>query len=143
MHVRGLNMSEKLKNAVLIMLPVFLMAGLIAYLVWQSAAGVPVKIRLRGYDPRDLLAGHYIRYELDWEATDCGQFADNICPKADFSALETGRFFVPEKYAKALEHDIQSSHNVAEMVFSYRQGQRPFVRHLLVNGKNWDGVPRP
>ena len=72
-------MREKVKNLVLTMMPAVLLAVWAGYLLWQISAGMPVKIKLRGYDPRDLLAGQYISYVLDWEATDCAQFTQGIC----------------------------------------------------------------
>lgn len=79
-------MREKVKNLVLTMMPAVLLAVWAGYLLWQISAGMPVKIKLRGYDPRDLLAGQYISYVLDWEATDCAQFAQGICPKDEFGS---------------------------------------------------------
>lgn len=137
-------MREKVKNLVLTMMPAVLLAVWAGYLLWQISAGIPVKIKLRGYDPRDLLAGQYISYVLDWEATDCAQFAQGICPKDEFGSYgkNRGRFYVPEHLAKPLEQDIQNSNNVAEMVFSYRPGRPPQVLNLLVNGKTWNGRER-
>ena len=120
-------MREKVKNLVLTMMPAVLLAVWAGYLLWQISAGMPVKIKLRGYDPRDLLAGQYISYVLDWDATDCAQFAQGICPKDEFGSYgkNRGRFYVPE--------------HLAEMVFSYRPGRPPQVLNLLVNGKTWNG----
>ena len=134
-------MREKVKNLVLSLRPAGKRAGGAGGRLWQISAGMPVKIKLRGYDPRDLLAGQYISYVLDWEATDCAQFAQGICPKDEFGSYgkNRGREYVPEQLAKPLEHDIQNSNNVAEMVFSYRPGRPPQVLNLLVNGKTWNG----
>ena len=135
-------MFEKWKNPVLVSLPVVLLLAWVAFLWWQVAAGALVKIKIKGYDPRDLLAGHYILYELDWEAADCSQFAGGKCPKEEFERFDAarGRFYVPQQLALALEQDIQNSANTAEMVFSYRAGYRPYARSLLINGRNWNGV---
>ena len=120
-------MREKVKNLVLTMMPAVLLAVWAGYLLWQISAGIPVKIKLRGYDPPD-----------------CAQFTQGICPKDEFGSYgkNRGRFYVPEHLAKPLEHDIQNSNNVAEMVFSYRPGRPPQVLNLLVNGKTWNGRER-
>lgn len=134
-------MRKNVINLALILLPVVLLAGWCGFILWQVSTGEPVKVRLRGYDPRDLLSGQYINYTLDWEQTDCSQFKNDVCPKEEFGRYHKnrGRFYVPEHLAKALEQDIQNSNNVAEMVFSYREGRQPYVLNLLVNGKSWDG----
>lgn len=42
----------------------------IALLLWvvtlerNISGGIPIKVRVEGYDPRDLLSGHYIRFKL-------------------------------------------------------------------------------
>lgn len=43
-------MREKVKNLVLTMMPAVLLAVWAGYLLWQISAGMPVKIKLRGYD---------------------------------------------------------------------------------------------
>ena len=97
------------------MMPAVLLAVWAGYLLWQISAGMPVNIKLRGFVPRDFLAGQYISYVLDWEATDCAQFAQGICPKDEFGSYgkNRGRFYVPEHLAKPLEQDIQNSNKVA------------------------------
>lgn len=88
-------MREKVKNLVLTMMPAVLLAVWAGYLLWQISAGMPVKIKLRGYDPRDLLAGQYISYVLDWEATDCAQFTQAYARKTNLEATgKTGGVFM-------------------------------------------------
>ncbi len=134
-------MFKTVKNVVLIMAPTFLLLAWVGYILWQASSGMPVKVRLRGYDPRDLLSGQYISYTLDWDNTDCAQFAGNKCPRDEFVkyGMNWGRFYVTEDLAQALEQDIRNSDNAAEMVFSYQPGKQPYILNLLVNGRNWDG----
>ena len=47
-------------------------------------SGVDIKLPVMGYDPRDLLSGHYIQYQIDWEKADCNQFEDSVCHKDNF-----------------------------------------------------------
>ena len=57
--------------------------ALIAWTMWlyvQQATGTEIKVAVTGYDPRDLLSGHYIQYTIDWNKTNCNQFPDGICP---------------------------------------------------------------
>lgn len=59
-------MNRRIIGFVVVALPVLALAG-----TWVSAhrtaqQGVDWDVPVRGYDPRDLLRGHYIRYEYDW-----------------------------------------------------------------------------
>ncbi|MCM1323589.1 MAG: GDYXXLXY domain-containing protein [Acetobacter sp.] len=120
----------------LVFLPVFILLAWVATIEVQRHQGREVVVRLQGYDPRDLLSGHYILYQLDWDKTDCAQFENGVCPRAAFD--RTGRFYVNENKAKALENVIRDKANKTEMLFSYRKGVKPLALRLLVNGKSWE-----
>ncbi len=110
-------------------------------------AGLPeVTVRISGYDPRDLLSGHYIAYTIDWDNTDCTQFENNICPKGDF--YETGiyglqgnnhRFYVPEDKADKLDALLENrgGEHIFEIVYGYDPGFRPLAKKLLIDGQDW------
>jgi uncharacterized membrane-anchored protein len=48
-----------------------------AYLWLTSAYGVAVELPVAGFDPRDLLAGHYLTYAVDYGRSVCSNRADN------------------------------------------------------------------
>ena len=59
-------MSKK-RILILLLLPIVYFIGWISYLV-VAEIGVPqVKIYAEGYDPRDLLSGHYLQLKLNWQ----------------------------------------------------------------------------
>ena len=98
-----------------------------------------------GYDPRDLLSGHYIRYRIDWDKTDLQQFENKSFTKQDFvdSLNKTSyRFYVSERHAKYLEKLLMETWNVKEenkkkieVVYSYKKGKHPIAKKLLVDGQ--------
>ena len=47
-------------------LPVVGLAGVWANTQYESEQGVDWIVPIRGYDPRDLLRGHYVQYRYDW-----------------------------------------------------------------------------
>jgi hypothetical protein len=112
-------------------------------LTYQRAHGTEVKVSITGYDPRDLLSGRYIAYQIDWKKTDCSQFPGSTCPKTPFCKEkrwgEQCRFYVPEQYADQLDKLFRSSRNDLhfEVIYSYRAGQMPFAKQLLINGTDW------
>lgn len=48
-------------------LPLLVLAALIGQQEAMLSGAAVVNVPVRGYDPRDLLHGHYIRGQLDWE----------------------------------------------------------------------------
>jgi uncharacterized membrane-anchored protein len=56
---------------VAILVPLAVMTGWIAMHAMAYRNSVKVELAIRGYDPRDLLAGHYLRFAVDWGADLC------------------------------------------------------------------------
>jgi len=52
-----------------ISVPIIAICIWIATYALVSHSGETVRLRITGYDPRDLLAGHYLRYRVDFGAT--------------------------------------------------------------------------
>ena len=106
-----------------------------------------VVVRIGGYDPRDLLAGHYIAYTINWDETDCSQFKNNICPAKEFEMHankarwgEQHRYYIPEEYAKELDYAFRNQEkekSVFEVIYKYTQGLAPIAKELLIDGKPW------
>ena len=122
----------------------------IALIVWtislyvQQSTGTEIKVAVMGYDPRDLLSGHYIRYTIDWEKTDCSQFPNGICPKEEFCKQSRFgnqcRFYIPERHAEKLDLLFRRRNNttmIFEVIYSYQAGGEPLAKKLLINGKDW------
>jgi uncharacterized membrane-anchored protein len=115
------------------------------FLWYDKESGTEITVRISGYDPRDLLSGHYIRYTIDWDKTDLHQFENKFVTKDDFvdSLNKTSyRFYVPEKHAKYLNKILMESWYVKEedkkkieVVFSFTKGKHPIAKKLLLNGQ--------
>lgn len=110
-----------------------------------------VKLAITGYDPRDLLSGHYIQFQIDWDKSDCTQFTPPVCPKDRFGRAQ--RFYIPEEFAPALDRRFRSSafrggasagkQDVFEVVYAYPKNAKPTPRQLLINGKDWRETIKP
>ena len=95
-----------------------------------------VVLPITGYDPRNLLSGHYIEFRIDWAKANCRQADWNgACPKGDFSGVS--RFYVPENKAHELERLINNHQYNTEILFAYQAGKRPVAKELLIDGKPW------
>lgn len=47
-------------------LPIAVLGAWVARLSWLDHSGTHVRLPVTGYDPRDLLAGHYLTYTVDY-----------------------------------------------------------------------------
>lgn len=128
-------------------IPWFCLLGWTIYLNTTKNSGTEITVAISGYDPRELLAGHYIAYVIDWENTDCSQFPEKVCPKKRNFCKKVFthrgaqcRFYIPEKDAKTLD-DLLLHKNKNdlkfEIVYSYKKGRMPMAKKLLINGNDW------
>ncbi len=117
---------------ILLLLPVVGIGAWVLYLASFTQSAEIITLPVRGYDPRNLLSGHYIQYQIDWERADCNQSNwKGVCPRNAFAGVD--RFYVSENRAYALERQINAADVRAEIVFAYRSGHRPIARELVVN----------
>ena len=56
------------KTKILFFIPVFILLGWVLFLQSMVSSGVKIELPIRGYDPRDILAGHYLSVEVDFDA---------------------------------------------------------------------------
>lgn len=131
---------------ILFLIPVLFLAIWVNVLKIRQENGQPVTVRIMGYDPRDLLSGHYIQYQIDWNKTDCTQFEKGICPQKEFYTTKRRgrpitnlRFYIPEENATQLDRlfRIRSDQLTFEVVYAYRKGVQPLAKQLLINGMDW------
>ena len=130
-------------------------APVVALLFWviclalSQIGAKEVKVVIMGYDPRDLLAGRYLAYQIDWDKTDCKQFKNNVCPKEEFcTEAKWGRecrFYLSEARASVLDRLFakRKESDVFEVIYAYKKGRMPVAKTLLINGKDWGKVPLP
>ena len=120
---------------------------------------------VRGYDPRDLLRGHYIQYRIDFgETSGAGCSADDpdccLCLTRESGvaphrtsctvarnecdgALQTrvmaslDRYYVPESRARDIERDLQAAgaRGEARVVLAIDEMGRAHVKELRVDGR--------
>ena len=124
--------------------PLFCLICWCLFLTCQRQNGTDLTLPIMGYDPRDLLSGHYIQYQIDWDKVDCTQFPKSSCPKQDFCKEarwgKQCRFYIPEKDANELNQLFLSrnSNNLNfEVVYSYQSGKKAIAKQLLINEQDW------
>lgn len=66
-----------------LLLPLAMFAAIWGHTHWQAQQGQEWLIPIRGYDPRDLLRGHYVQYAYDWPGGQANttnlSYADALC----------------------------------------------------------------
>lgn len=115
--------------------PVVLMGAVMGYHGYMSSFD-EVEIAATGYDPRDILAGHYLNLQLDWNKTDCTQFSGNVCPKKEFDKVYN--FYISRQSAITLEAAVNNRDNDVKLLFSYRQGKKPQLTNMKINGISYE-----
>jgi len=154
----------KHKNTLIIalMIPIFTLALISANKQYNLMRGEEFIFPIVGYDPRDLLSGHYLTYQIDYGISGiCNPFLEvnrkaYICLSSkvfsyypvpncktqiqgvcNYSNFEAGieRFYVPENRAQDLDMKIRS-HSAAISLSITSEGKAQ-VKDLLINGKSW------
>ena len=125
----------------------FLIAALVLPLavltIWSGWLGITRGIRqevvlpIQGYDPRDLLSGHYLRYQIKWDQANCNQFEGGVCPIEMFP--KEMRFYVPEHQAARLERLLfqKDLMLIFQIVFAYKPHTMPIAKEMRINGFDW------
>lgn len=136
-------MNKHLLAAVLA-LPWFCLLGWVLFLVIANHNAKEIILPITGYDPKDLFAGRYIAYQIDWDKADCSQFPEGICPKESFCKKARWgsecRFYVPEKKAYQLDRvfrDRNQNDLKFEVLYLYRKGIKPTAKEIIINGTPW------
>lgn len=127
-------MNNKITN-IFLLIPFVLICAWGMYYAHFVKNNADVILPIQGYDPRNLLSGHYIQFQINWDKADCFQLNWNgVCPKRDFAGID--RYYIPEDKAQQLERLINSDSD-AEILFAYKKGMRPIAKDLKINGVSW------
>ena len=118
--------------AALLFLPIVVLGSYMLYLHCLSNFK-KVEVAVQGYDPKDFFSGHYMYLHLDWDKTDCAQFAGNVCPKKDFN--ENYTFYIKKEQSDKLTQKVNAG--VVKLQFSYSHGFEPIVTDLFVDEKSF------
>ncbi len=142
-------------------IPILVLLGLTLYKKSVVSYGQQVTLPIEGYDPRDLLSGHYLIYRINYgvegmcagssdgqtvfvclepphfsldRVEDCSKQIRGRCNGSRFEAgIE--KYFVPEAEARILEAKVQSK--AASIVLSIGPNGDAQVKDLLIEGRPW------
>lgn len=143
-----------------ILLPIVGLLGFMLHKQQVVSQGTRVVLPITGYDPRDLLSGHYLIYNVNYGVSpmcaagadmveayfclvdrsfrfgpvrDCALAIAGLCESSRFVAgIE--RFYVPQENARDLEKHVMGRNATIEL--SIKNGRAQVV-DLLIEGKSW------
>lgn len=124
-----------MKNSIwylLLFLPIAVLAGVMLR-YHNMTKFTKVEVAVQGYDPKDFFSGYYMYLRLDWKNTDCGQFADGICPEKDFRNAYT--FYIKREQSEKLTEKVNAGK--VTLQFSYQHEFEPIITDLFVDGKSF------
>lgn len=156
---------HRLKLIAALLFPIVVLAANAWMNQQQRANGTAVTLPIQGVDPRDLLSGHYLIFEMDYgikegyscpvpdiSATLCLNQQARVYPSDELPAscslflrgtcnsqgdFNAGleRFYIPEEHASLLEQHIQD--NKGKLVLSINKQGQAAIRDLLINDQPW------
>lgn len=154
------------KNSLIIAITTTILAlvGLAATKGYRLKSGKEVELTITGYDPRDLLSGHYLTFRVVYDVADvCSEnssksdLSAHIClsprffswsaPDTNCKLFITGkcnygrfvagieRFYVPEGKAKFLEKQLRD--NPASIIIKVTPDGKGQIEDLRIKGRSW------
>ena len=144
-------------------LPIICLAGLAIQKGTIRQTGREITLKITGYDPRDLLSGHYLIYNIDYQSSDLcatgmqGGRSVYVCPEQGtlyFDSPPRGctifiagrcegrrfiagveRFYIPQEHARPLEKLVINKRG--SVVLSVSAQGKAQVKELLIEGQPW------
>jgi len=156
-------MNPRLRLALALLLPLLLLAAMAWQHQWRRDHGREVVLPIQGFDPRDLLAGHYLRYRIDYGIATCTDAPNvahaSVClePAPRFATtarvpgctlfiqgqcrnrrFEAGveRYYIPADAGPALENQLRE-HRAAIRLSVTADGHAS-IRALLIDAQEWN-----
>ncbi len=158
-------MKTKIGLILALLLPIVVLAGNAWLHHQQRIHGETVILPIKGFDPRDLLSGHYLLYRIDFGITEnsdcptsdisaslcleperrvypadelpenCTQFIRGNCDDKAHFVSGLERFYVPEQYADLLDKQVRD--NAGKLVVSVDHAGNAGIIDLLINNQPW------
>ena len=125
-------MTRGLKILALV-LPVLVPLLLTGKIVYERSTAPVYLVRIEGYDPRDMLYGHYLRFRFAPEKSAAReQFPDDIAARL---SVFGGRYYIPEREAYMLDAMLRDETRTMEIAVGLPKTGKAFMGDLYIDGK--------
>ncbi len=140
--------------------PILALLTMTGFRQYNLSTGRDFTLPIEGYDPRDLLSGHYLTYTVNFGIPACAKMENTktvfICldPKAktfikpaackwyvqgtcDYGRFTAGieKFYIPESNSRTLDKQVRDKK--ASIVITVTPSGTAMVKDLLIDGKSW------
>lgn len=125
-------MTRALKILALL-LPVVIPALLAGKIMVERSTAPVYLVRIEGYDPRDMLYGHYLMFRFTPEKSDAVKsFPDDMSKRLE---VFDGRYYIPEDKAYTLDTLLRDQERVMAIEVGLPEHGKAFMRDLYIDGK--------
>ena len=150
------------------LLPLVGILSFLAHTQFQTTTGLKYRMNIRGYDPRDLLKGRYLRYQFDFEDRVKGtNMYNRYCfihrSPIDYEIIRINKgdsteqcssvmqatklksrqkYFIPEAYAKQLEKKLRDRQVKTTVDLIIHNNGSFSVGQLYFDDQPWEVVIR-
>lgn len=116
-----------------LILPVLVPLLLAGKIVFDRSSAPIYLVRIEGFDPRDMLYGHYLRFRFAPEkSARSDDFPDDM--EQHLRLLE-GRYYVPEAQAYRLDAMLRDEARIMEIEVGLPKKGKAFMGDLYIDGK--------
>jgi len=155
------------KTFLCLIFPVMCLGLLVGWKIFTRSQAKVFRFPIEGYDPRDLLSGHYLRFQVKYpmsedcgkssfsphalclepdiriidakaEYKDCMHFIEGYCSANRFySSSKVDRFYIPEEHAIDLEALIRNPLHKPSVDLFVLPDGSVQIKELLIDEKPW------
>lgn len=116
-----------------LVLPVLVPLLLVGKIVYERSTAPLYLVRIEGYDPRDMLYGHYLRFRfVPEESAAREQFPEDIATRL---SVFDGRYYIPEAEAHTLDAMLRDETRIMEIEIGLPEHGKAFMGGLYIDGK--------
>lgn len=134
-------MRRRLLTLAALIMPTLLLAGWAGYLAVARGSQPTLRIAIAGFDPRDLVRGHYLQFRLDLpnlDSLDCACLQPNPadaerptaarceaavgCPHVIDNPRQVFRYYTTKERALALQRDLMRRPGGASVLVHFHGG---------------------
>ena len=150
-------------TAIALLFPIIALLTLTIYKKVKIEMGSKIILKIEGYDPRDLLSGHYITFRVNYGAkricnttkytqqkvayicleknkyfsyykpSGCHLYIKGVCKGSRFQA-GLDRFYIPQEHASKLDKLVRNKDASIEVSVS---SGKAIITDLLINDRSW------